>query len=180
MLICRESSTLLTAVLVANNADHRAAVGRPAGRRPGHRGPGPDHRHRTSQRRTGRCLARQMRAPGRRTCGPAGQWPRSSIMLRNRMAASSMSECLFRPALDSAESTPQRCTLAKSPYGYLYRALVCSDASSSRPRCQFAYHPAVGLDEVVFLTGRWLVLAPVVPLIQDHLAVLDLVLREFE
>ena len=40
--------------------------------------------------------------------------------------------------------------------------------------------PAVGLDELVLLLGRRLVLAPVVPLIQRHLALLDLVLRELE
>jgi hypothetical protein len=45
----------------------------------------------------------------------SGQWRRSFIRSRNRMAASSMSACLFRPARVSAASTPQRCTLAKSP-----------------------------------------------------------------
>lgn len=38
--------------------------------------------------------------------------------------------------------------------------------------------PAVGVDELVLLTGRRLVLAPFVPFVEHHFPVLDVALRE--
>src|ERR1700722_15054541 len=68
-----------------------------------------------------------------------------------------MSACLLRPARTSAASTPHRCTSLKSPYGYLYLALVCSDASSSMPRCQFAYssQPLASMNSFSWRVDGW-------------------------
>src|ERR1700745_956611 len=78
-------------------------------------------------------------------------------MSRNRMAASSISRYFIRPARTSAASSPQRVTRWKSPYGNLYLALVCSDASSSTPRCQLAYssQPRASMNSFSALVDGW-------------------------
>src|SRR5690349_19090957 len=95
------------------------------------------------------------RVGGAAVCG--GQRFCLSITSRRRMAASLISRYFCRAARTSAAFRPQRWTRSKSPYGNLYLALVCSDASSSTPRCQLAYssQPWASMKSFSALADGW-------------------------
>src|SRR5882672_5944115 len=89
---------------------------------------------------------------------------RASIIPCKCAAAVSISKCLYWPALLSAESTPQRWTSLKSPYG-THTVLWYVRFDTQVPFCVF--FKTVLFDEVVFLLRGGPMLAPRIPLVEQ-------------